>query len=625
MGSFEPGPVADVVLDHPTKEQSYSYLLPLDLAAEVRIGSVVWVPSRNRRAKGWVVGFGDDPRRDLKPILSVAAPFPLLSREQLRVAAAAAEYYLTEMRRFLRRMTPPSVPASAPEVVEGLPSDDPAWGVALLGTLAGELEAEGYETVTSSPQASDGEAPVPAGVLLVRHPPGHPPAEAIGRALRRVSESRASSLTALGSVLTRDARLVRKAITHGQVYVDTAVSARRRTSIWVEACRPGSALTGDRAVVLHRSARLGLVSVVDESSPNHREDRIPYYNARTLCLLRARVEGCPAVLTAPWPSYESRRAATVLASPPRSLRDRLRRVVEIVDRSREVPEPGFISSRSARRIRTTLESGGRVVVFVGKKGDFRSQRCRDCWFILDRKEADACTRCGSRRLKPASPGSAAIESEARRLFPRASIAQLTRESCDFDGSASIVVATEAALWRLGSADLVVVVSVESLVGLVSFDAWFRSARILSDLAGLLASGGQSWYRGALLLQTYNPSHPVVDALASGEESRLLEPDLAARASERLPPFCRAVLVESADDVGRELIDEFARVLSGRSGSERRLQVAGPHTEGGRRRALVLDDGTISLWEEADALRQRAEAAGARVRIEVDPDASYRQF
>ncbi|MER3522318.1 MAG: hypothetical protein C4317_09275, partial [Acidimicrobiia bacterium] len=84
-----PGPVAKVVLDHPTRDVHYDYLVPPNLSPSVRVGSLVWVPSRNRRSRGWVVGFSEEIVAGLKQILSLGAPFPLLSLSQVRLAAAA--------------------------------------------------------------------------------------------------------------------------------------------------------------------------------------------------------------------------------------------------------------------------------------------------------------------------------------------------------------------------------------------------------------------------------------------------------------------------------------------------------------------------------------------------------
>ncbi len=616
------------MLDHPTLKIWYDYAVPADLIGSVHAGSVVWVPSRNRRARGWVVGFEDRSPEGLKPILSTAAPFAVLSRQQLLLAAAAAEYYLTDIRRFLRRMTPASIPKDASNVPRE-PTDrngppDLASGGLLLEYLLDELVSEGYEIGGLGEGPASRECRSAPAVLVVRHPPGLPPAPALARAHLRLSDSGNSAVIALGSSLTKDARSIREALASRHIFVDTAAPARKLASIWNEARRPGAIVAGDRAVTLHRMERLGGVTVVDEGSPSHREDRMPYYNARTIGLLRARIEGCPAILTAPWPSYDSRAAGTLSAHlPPAPTRQHFP-AIEVVDRSKEIPEPGFISSPAARRIREVLERGGRVVLFVSKKGGYRSARCRDCWFVLDRKDADKCPRCGSTRLKPSSPGVAAIEAEAVRLFPGVTTAQLTKETGDFDPRASLVIATEAALWRLGGADLVVVVSLDSLVGLVSFDAWVRSMRILYDLAGLLVRRGAS-RMGSLLVQTFDPSHPVVDALVGGDDTRLVDADLQARESEWLPPFSRSILVESADDEGRELLEAFFEAIHRLREGGAPVSIAGPHDEGGLRRALILHDGTVTLWEEAMALRRAADARGVKVRVEVDPDASYRQL
>ncbi len=589
----------------------------------------MWVPSKNRKVRGWVVGYSDAAPAGLKAVIAPVAPFPLLTPSQLLLAAAVAEYYLTDMRRILRRMTPPAIPMADP------PGTAAAAGIAGDGSpprravplLAEALAADGYgvsERLSGQPAIGEGRR-TDLEVLLVRHPPGCPPARRVAEVLAEIAARGGSSIVALGSTLIRDSRLVREAVGNTAVFVETSAPARRRTAQWVEASSPGSTILGDRSVVFHRAANLETVVVMDEAGPNLREERAPYYNARTVAMLRCAVEGADGVLAAPWPSYESRCAATRLAATDWKPGAARSPVVEVIDRSREPPEPGFIAARTARLVRDCLALGGRALFFLTRKGGYRAARCRDCWFVMEESGAVACSRCGSRRVKPTAPGTDAVAEEARRLFPRARVERVSAEKGDFDPTAPVVVATEAALWRLGGADVVVVVSVESLVGLVSFDAWFRSARILADLAGLAAASRLQPVGGRLILQTFDPTHPVVASFATGDESIAVEPDLEARAEEGWPPFSKAVLVETAEEAGRKLVEDFVDELGERRYDGEPPVLVGPRTEGQRCRLVVLHDGRTSLWDAFDSLKKRAEAGRTRLRIEVDPDVSYRQL
>ncbi len=575
------------------------------------------------------MGYSDASLAGLKAVIAPVAPFPLLTPSQLLLAAAVAEYYLTDMRRILRRMTPPAVPVADPRATaavvgvggEGGPPRRPAAAVAEA------LAADGYRVSErlSGPPAIDEGRMADSEVLLVRHPPGCPPARHLAEVLAEIAARGGSSIVALGSTLMRDSRAVREAVGSTAFFVETSAPARRRTAQWVEASSPGSTILGDRSVVFHRASNLEAVVVMDEAGPNLREERAPYYNARTVAMLRCAVEGADGVLAAPWPSYESRCAATRLAAADWKSAAARSPVVEVVDRSKELPEPGFIAAKTARLVRDCLESGGRALFFLTRKGGYRAARCRDCWFVMEDARAVACARCGSSRVKPTAPGTDAIAEEARRLFPRARVEKVSADRGDFDPTAPVVVATEAALWRLGGADVVVVVSVESLVGLVSFDAWFRSARILADLAGLAAASRLQPGGGRLILQTFDPSHPVVASLVTGDERVEVGPDLEARAAEGWPPFSRAVLVETAEEPGRKLVEDFVDELSQRRYDGEPPVLVGPHTEGECSRLVVLHDGRTSLWDAFDSLKKRAEAERARLRIEVDPDASYRQL
>ena len=112
-----PPRVARVVPDVTGLDKEFDYLVPADLGAEIRVGSVVRVPLHGRRVRGWVVAL-DPPDQSLeidrmRPIAKVSSRGP--AEELIELARWAS------VRWGAGRLRPFLVSASPPANVAGLP------------------------------------------------------------------------------------------------------------------------------------------------------------------------------------------------------------------------------------------------------------------------------------------------------------------------------------------------------------------------------------------------------------------------------------------------------------------------------------------------------------------------
>lgn len=85
------------------------------------------------------------------------------------------------------------------------------------------------------------------------------------------------------------------------------------------------------------------------------------------------------------------------------------------------------------------------------------------------------------------------------------------------------------------------------IGLTSGDprAAERTFQLLQQVTGRAGRGEKP---GRALVQTYQPEHPVISALLSGDAERFYAEEIAAREAAGLPPFGRlAALIVSATD------------------------------------------------------------------------------
>lgn len=85
---------AEVVVGLPI-EGPFDYAIPTNLSKQIQIGMRVWVPFRNQKLVGYVVGFVDRPRvkKRIKEIYSNLDIEAIISPEMLKLTRWIADYY----------------------------------------------------------------------------------------------------------------------------------------------------------------------------------------------------------------------------------------------------------------------------------------------------------------------------------------------------------------------------------------------------------------------------------------------------------------------------------------------------------------------------------------------------
>jgi primosomal protein N' (replication factor Y) len=171
----------------------------------------------------------------------------------------------------------------------------------------------------------------------------------------------------------------------------------------------------------------------------------------------------------------------------------------------------------------------------------------------------------------------------------------------------------------------------TLVGVVDADlglaggdlrAAERTYQILHQVAG---RAGRAERPGRVLLQSYQPEHPVMQALVSGDRDRFLSTEAAERERHGMPPFGRlaALIVSGPDAVA---VDGVARALSRARPVDPGVTVLGPAPAPlailrgrHRRRLLVKAPREVNMQAVLRGWLARVRVpGGVRVHVDVDP-------
>ena len=223
-------------------------------------------------------------------------------------------------------------------------------------------------------------------------------------------------------------------------------------------------------------------------------------------------------------------------------------------RSEDLPGGRWVSPTLQSAIQARIDAGEQALIFLNRRGYAPVTLCRACGQQVACTQCDArmvehrflkrlmCHQCGEStpiptacpsceaedRLAPVGPGVERMAEEAAELFPDSRLAVL---SSDLFSSARALKAQIEDIAN-GGADLIIVTQLVAkwhnfplltLVGVIDADlglqgsdlrAAERTFQLMRQVAG---SAGRSSRRGTALLQTFQPEHPVIRAILTGDE------------------------------------------------------------------------------------------------------------
>ena len=388
------------------------------------------------------------------------------------------------------------------------------------------------------------------------------------------------------------------------------LSERARSEVWSR-IRDGQAavVVGTRSAVFAPISSPGLVWVDGEEDTSLKEEQEPRYHAGHVAAVLARRSGAVLVLGSQHPSVETVVAAGAEGQTFRSSEESsLRRLIDCVDLRRE--SPGTILSASMLDgIAAALTAGTGVVLYHNRKGYAPQLTCRDCGstprctqcsVVLTLYQQtgrvtchycgsggpipQTCSSCSGTRVSPVGFGTERLESELRRLFPRARVARLDRESVRLKADSRRIRAQVSAkdydvligtrmLFRSGPlppAGFVGVPLADADLHLPDFRAAERTYHGLLDAVSLARSAADS---GHVVIQTYLPTHHAVRAVVSDAPDVFYEEESGLRRALGYPPFSALIGLRVSGSHAsrvREGATRWAEVLKETAGQKGKL-------------------------------------------------------
>jgi primosomal protein N' (replication factor Y) len=365
-------------------------------------------------------------------------------------------------------------------------------------------------------------------------------------------------------------------------------------------------VVGARSAIFAPTRKLGLIVIDEEHEGTFKQDTTPRYHARDVAWRRAELEAVPLLLGSATPSLESwHRAQTghceLLTLPERVLNRELPEV-RLIDLRHEMMargRSGAISHPLQHAMRRALEAGGQVILLLNRRGFSTHIQCLKCGTVVKCRRCDialvyhrdrsaaichtcdlaqpppqTCPQCQDPNINFRGLGTERLEQEVRAKFPGFACQRMDTDTMRGRGSHErvlgafrrgelrILLGTQMIAKGLDfpRVTLVGVVNADTSLHLPDFRAAERTFQLVAQVSGRTGRGEQG---GRVLVQTFSPGHPAIQAAARHDFASFVDSEMPQRRELGYPPFghmARVIVRSKEESAASDYIDALGNRL-----------------------------------------------------------------
>lgn len=365
-------------------------------------------------------------------------------------------------------------------------------------------------------------------------------------------------------------------------------SIHERTEVWKDVLSgvKSKVIVGARSALFLPFQKLKLILVDEEHENSYKQfDPAPRYHARDSAIYLAQTMQAKVLLGSATPSLESAENARNKKYGWVKLKERfggvslpLIETIDLKEAHRKKQIDGMFSTPLIEAIQNTLALNKQIILFQNRRGYAPILECLSCGHSPQCTQCDVtltyhqtqnqlrchycgyhipmpsqCHECGMPTLTTKGVGTQQIEEQVNRLFPETQTARMdwdsTRGKWSFDKIISafskeeikILIGTQMVVKGLDFKNvlLVGVINADQSLNFPDFRAHERSFQMLCQVAG---RAGRSDQKGKVLIQTYQPKHPVLMQVKKHDFDGLYHKQRTERIQYQYPPYSRMIKV-----------------------------------------------------------------------------------
>ena len=450
----------------------------------------------------------------------------------------------------------------------------------------------------------------------------------------------------------------------------------RRVELYKSALEGNPIFIGARSSIFLPFKKLGLIVVDEEHDPSYKQsDPAPRYQGRDTALYLSQLTGAKVILGSATPSMETYLNGINGKLGVVNLIHRYGEAVlpdiEIVDLKYQHENKkmrSMFSSPLLYAMKEALAAGEQILLFQNRRGYSPTLQCGVCEWNAGCPNCDVsltthkyydelrchycgyrhktpqeCPACGSVKLSKLGFGTEKIEDELGKYLKEAKIARLDYDTAktraqfesliyDFEHqNIDILIGTQMITKGLDfdNIGLVGVLLADKIMNFPDFRANERAFQLFTQVAG---RAGRRKKKGKVIIQTYNPSHAVIQETLKVDYAGYYKRELSEREEFKYPPYYRQITLTLKHKVQDRCI-QVADFLSERLKAHLGSRVIGPAVPSiPRIRNQYITLITIKMEQDWDVIRKIKEivkteihnvksqknASTVRININVDP-------
>jgi len=362
------------------------------------------------------------------------------------------------------------------------------------------------------------------------------------------------------------------------------INTQERVEVWKAAATGKSIILAARSGLFLPFQHLSLIVVDEEHDPSFKQyDPAPRYHARDTAIFLAALHGAKTLLGTATPSLETWHNVQTQKFGLVEMKARFGglalpeiQTIDLREQTKNKQMHSLFSKPLLDQLALTLEKGEQAILFQNRRGYAPVLECEVCgWNAMCRhcdvsltyhkhtdrlrchycgyvqETAKTCPACGSGKITMKGYGTEKIEDELKIFLPKARIGRMDWDTAgtksnlvallnDFEERRlDILVGTQMVTKGLDfdNVGLVGVLGADSLTKFPDFRAGERAFQLLTQVAG---RAGRKNKQGKVLIQAWDPKHPVVQEVLGGDFEGFVQREMKERFEFRYPPYYRLI-------------------------------------------------------------------------------------
>lgn len=358
----------------------------------------------------------------------------------------------------------------------------------------------------------------------------------------------------------------------------TQTPAERRNS-WLRIHNAATPLVviGPRSALFTPLKNIGVIVADEAHDSAYKQEQMPYYQATRVAAKLATLHDAQFVLGTATPLVHDYYTFAAKDLPILRMTETatpsIEPIVEVIDlKEREqFPRSPWLSKALIDQIETALNNGNQSLIFLNRRGTARLVLCQNCGWQAVCPHCDLpltyhgdhhhlrchtcgfttstpgiCPTCSSTDIQFKSVGTKTIANEVARLFPKAAVQRFDSDTKKAErleqhyesiknGEVDILVGTQMLSKGLDLPRLAVVgvVVADTSLYFPDYTAEERTFQMLRQVIGRVGRGHTD---GHVVVQTYYPDSPTIQAAVQKNYDSFYESQLKERELYRFPPY-----------------------------------------------------------------------------------------